>query len=154
MQKNANAIQARLGRRFRPPEGRMRRVIFQKSLYNSLVRGGKNQGAEIFFYRLEGWLVHDPWKNGRRTTFPRFLGFFQNRGQNASVIQHSQAGQHFMLKSALKRSEDRWYKKSHRIAKCGSIWKRKTDLECGRIKDYGYVIIFIGWVIVFPQLRV
>ena len=26
--------------------------------------------------------------------------------------------------SALKQSEDRCYKKSHRIAKCGSIWKR------------------------------
>ena len=43
--------------------------------------------------------------------------------------------------SALKQSEDRCYKKSHRIAKCGSIWKRKTDLEYGMVKDYGYVII-------------
>ena len=54
----------------------------------------------------------------------------------------------------LKQSEDRCYKKSHRIAKCGSIWKRKTDLEYGMVKDYEYVIIFIGWLIVSSQLRV
>ena len=32
--------------------------------------------------------------------------------------------------------------------------KRKTDLEYGMVKDYGYVIIFIGWLIVSSQLRV
>ena len=29
-----------------------------------------------------------------------------------------------------------------------------TDLEYGMVKDYGYVIIFIGWLIVSSQLRV
>ena len=60
-----------------------------------------------------------------------------------------------MLKSALKRSEDsRCYEKSHRIAKCGSICKRKTELKYGMVKDYGYVIVFIGWLIISSQLRV
>ena len=32
--------------------------------------------------------------------------------------------------------------------------KREKVLDCERIKDYEYVIIFIGWVIVSSQLRV
>ena len=30
----------------------------------------------------------------------------------------------------------------------------KTDVDCERIKDYGNVIISIGWVIVSSKLRV
>ena len=88
-----------VGRRFRPPEGRMRRVIFQKSLLrkNSTTRPSEAVGTREpkYFFSFRGLTCPRSLKNGCRTTFPRFLGFFQNRGQNASVIQHSQAGQHF-----------------------------------------------------------
>ena len=41
-------------------------------------------------------------------------------------------------------------KYSHRIAKCRSIWKRKTDLEYGMVKDYGYLIIPEQFIAIGP----
>ena len=59
-----------------------------------------------------------------------------------------------MLKLALKRQEDRCYKKSHSIVNLWWIWKWKTYFDSGKIRDYENVIIFIGWFIVASQLRV
>ena len=147
-----------VGRRFRPPEGRMRRVIFQKSLLrkNSTTRPSeavKTREPKYFFsFRkltcpqfLKKWASYD---------VPPIFGIFSKSGPKRVRYTAFSSRSAFHVKSALKRSEDRCYKKSHRIAKCGSIWKRKTDLEYGMVKDYGYVIIFIGWLIVSSQLRV
>ena len=80
-----------------------------------------------------------------RYYYRQYYGADENRGWKPWMkILDEDFGWRF-----LRLSDDRCYKKSHRIAKCGSIWKRKTDLEYGMVKDYGYVIIFYRMVYSF-----